>query len=323
MSIAGLSDKRRLARDGKVKLGIKKVSAKSGKEYPVQTDYFVIPEEVQKIYGEKPKELDVMFPTENMELAFPQYYKSYGSVGLKCKGDGEKAAMMIRGEIIEKTCTPGCDECKKAGCKPVGTLKVLLPKVPGFGVWDFSTSSWNSIVNINTCIDTIRLMTGGRIAFIPLKLRYEPHMGTVYNPEKDMQFQKEVYVMSITITDTLEAFHEKYKLPDPRENPRLAAMMDGTKEFAEGLKKRKAELDEQKLIASETDEFEDAEDPDPEPDIYYFCEQCDSEITDLTTPTRMYTAKELAQNSKEKFGICMCGNCLKAIAKGDDTNGHQ
>ena len=52
--IKGLSDKRRLPRLGKIRLGVKAISQKSGKEYPKETDYFVCPPEVQAVYGEKP-----------------------------------------------------------------------------------------------------------------------------------------------------------------------------------------------------------------------------------------------------------------------------
>jgi len=90
-TIKGLSDKRRLPRLGIIRLGIKKKSAK-GVEYPAEVDYFVVPPEVQKLYGEKPKELDVMIPLNEIEAVFPCAYKHYGSSkGLKCSGDGEKA----------------------------------------------------------------------------------------------------------------------------------------------------------------------------------------------------------------------------------------
>ena len=78
MPIEGLSDRRRLPRLGIIRLGLKAKNAK-GVEYPKEMDYFVCPPEVQKVYGEKPKELDVMIPCENIESCFPQYYKMYGS----------------------------------------------------------------------------------------------------------------------------------------------------------------------------------------------------------------------------------------------------
>lgn len=308
MPIIGLSDKRRLARDGKIKLGIK-MKTQKGTEYPKQTDYFVVPDEVKAIYGEKPTELDIMFPTENMELAFPQYYKCYGSTGLKCKGDGQKAIMMLKGEMIERECIPGSDECRKAKCKPVATLKVLLPKVPGFGVWEFNTSSWNSIVNINTCIDTIKLVTGGRIAFIPLKLRYEPHTGVIYDPRKDSQFKKEVYVMSITITDTMEAFHEKFRIKSPDEFPELANAIEANRKIRAMLESKKKPIDIP-LDGEEIESFEEFASEDEEEKLY-LCADCSNQITEATTSTGYHTAEEISANSIAAFGRPLCIECGK------------
>lgn len=90
--IKGLSERRRLPRLGKIHLGVKKTK-KSGNrqvEYPSETDYFVVPPEVAAGFGEKPKALKIMFPVENAEVFFQQWYKMYGSAAaLKCKGDGE------------------------------------------------------------------------------------------------------------------------------------------------------------------------------------------------------------------------------------------
>lgn len=215
MPINGISNVRRLPREGKIRLG-KKVK-KGNTEYPVQTPYFIIEDErLQAIYGSEPTELDIMFPVNDPEIVFPQYYKNYGKTGLKCKGDGRTAMYMDHGQLIEKTCTPGAREC--LGCKPVATLNVLLYKVPGMGTWQINTSSWNSIVNLNSCIDMIRSMTGGRIAFIPLKLSLDPHTATV-RKDDGSQFTKEVYVMTIKIDKTMEEFYNTYAPIVPADHP--------------------------------------------------------------------------------------------------------
>src|SRR5512136_631184 len=90
--IKDLSDRRRLPRLDKIRLGVKLKSKRTGKEYPCETPYFVCPSEVQKVYGEKPTELDIMLPINDPEAVFPQRYIWYGSAkGAKCMGDGEKA----------------------------------------------------------------------------------------------------------------------------------------------------------------------------------------------------------------------------------------
>ncbi len=51
---------------GKIRLGIKK-RRDNGDTYAVLTNYFVCPDEVKKVFGEKPKELQIMFLTEDRE----------------------------------------------------------------------------------------------------------------------------------------------------------------------------------------------------------------------------------------------------------------
>ena len=64
MAIKGVSEVVRLPRLGKIRLGVKRENS-TGTPYPSPTDYFVCPDEVRKVFGEKPKELRIMFPTED------------------------------------------------------------------------------------------------------------------------------------------------------------------------------------------------------------------------------------------------------------------
>lgn len=172
MPIKGLSDQLRLPRLGKIRLGEKKVSKKTGKEYPISLDYFVVPEEVKAVYGDKPRQLDVMFPTDDEEIIFPQHYKRYGKQkGLICKGDGEDAVRMTDDGRMQEIACPGkdCKYFQKGECRAIGNLHVWLWKVPGLGIYQIDTSSINSILNINGAIHTIKGIFG-RIRWIPLVL---------------------------------------------------------------------------------------------------------------------------------------------------------
>jgi len=68
--IKGISDIRRLPRLGKVRLGIK-VEPPDKNPYPRATDYFVVPDEIKEYVGEKPKQLQIMFPVEDPEVFAP------------------------------------------------------------------------------------------------------------------------------------------------------------------------------------------------------------------------------------------------------------
>lgn len=196
MAIKGLSEVRRLPRLGKIRLGIKKKTEK-GVEYPSEIDYFLLdpqtPSELEnekikadflRLYGENPKSIKIMFPVADPEMYFPQYYKRYGSAtALKCKGDGTiascateeyaKGLKILRKDemglpVVECKGTE-CIYYKNKECSEVGTLQILLPELPGAGVWQISTGSYNSIVNLNSCIDYI-IAVCGRAHMIPLTL---------------------------------------------------------------------------------------------------------------------------------------------------------
>ena len=176
MPIKNLSDVRRLPRLGKIHLGVKK-TASSGKEYPAEVDYFVCPEKVQTAFGEKPKELRIMFPVNSAEVFFPQWYKCYGASALKCKGDGEKAFTWDeeRGGLKEIPCP--CPKLEAGECKQVGIIQFMIPEVAGAGVWQITTSSKNSIINLNSSIDFVRAICG-RVNMIPLILKREEQVMT-------------------------------------------------------------------------------------------------------------------------------------------------
>jgi len=170
--IKDLSTRRRLPRAGVIRLGIK-VKNSSGKEYPKETDYFVCPEIVKDFYGPEPKELLVMFPVESEQVFFQQFYKKYGNGVLLCRGDGEVATYYdfdSKG-FTDKKCP--CESIEKKECKQVAILQFLLPEIKeAIGVFQISTSSTNSIVDVNSGIDLVRSIAG-RVRMIPLILKRE------------------------------------------------------------------------------------------------------------------------------------------------------
>ena len=208
MPVKGLSDRRpRLARVGKIHLGVKETSAK-GVEYPRQTDYFVVradettpewaAESFRSVYGEKPKELDIVFPTDDVEQWADPWYKAYSrSWGLVCRGDGQEAtakwdpagtgprppelgegswANSQSQSWVTRRIPCHAEECSMqvAGhCRTVMNLQVLLPNVRGIGAWQIDTGSFWSITNVLSNVETIRAGLGS-VKGVPLKLRLVP-----------------------------------------------------------------------------------------------------------------------------------------------------
>lgn len=227
--IKGLSEKRRLPRLGKIRLGIKKKSAKTGAEYPAEVPYFVVPEEVKKVYGEQPTELDVMLPLDDIDTVFPVSYKFYGSgKGLKCNGDGEVAycADEKTKEVIEKKCP--CNLLEEGKCKQSGTFSVMLQKINVGGVYQITTSSFNSIVDLASGIDYVKALIG-RVAMVPLKLR---RVATETHHEEKKQTH---YTLQLVLDANIDAINQlrgdtirvlehtsRIALPEPiNENPEL------------------------------------------------------------------------------------------------------
>jgi len=229
MPIKGLSEQRRLPRLGKIRLGIKKRN-KNGVEYPSSTDYLVCPPEVQAVYGEKPKQLDVIIPVEDEEIWANQYYRQYSrSRGLICKGDGITCRRMVdtqTGAIAGREtqsiiwqeglpCTgKECPDYQSKACQEVMNLQFLLPKVDGLGVWQIDTGSINSIKNINSDAEMIRAMCN-RVSWIPLTLSLEPT--EVNNPDDGKK--KTVYCLRLRYNGNAES------LLKASEKPRLQVLL--------------------------------------------------------------------------------------------------
>jgi hypothetical protein len=207
MPIEGISEITRIPRLGKIHLGVK-VPTKGNKEvlYPKATDYFVCPQEVTEVYGPNPKELDIMFPVEEPELFAQQFLRAYSlSQGLVCIGTGVEARRKVdidtgamadhstkKWEWKETICNPqDCPEYEGKRCRRVMNLQFMMPTVPGIGVYQIDTSSFYSIVNINSMIKMLKGILG-RCSLIPLTLALGPV--TVSPPGIK---QKTVYIMHI------------------------------------------------------------------------------------------------------------------------------
>lgn len=210
--IKGLSERRRLPRLGKIRLGVKKTGS-NGNTFPTEVDFFVCPPEVEAVYGPQPTSLKIMIPLEDINQVFPQAYKWYGlGSGLKCKGDGQVALrrwtdierglqVKIGGthdanDLVEIPCP--CPRLKTGECAPKGHFMVLLPEVSLSGIYQIDTGSANNLVEINSAIDFLRSLLG-RIAMIPLTLRRVPVEITYQNKRRTH------YLLKLTWEGDLQA----------------------------------------------------------------------------------------------------------------------
>lgn len=221
--VKGLTDRPRLPRLGKIHLGIRD----QARGFPRATDFFVVPDVIQSVYGAKPRELDVVFPSDDVALVAPAAWKNYTATrGKVCTGDGERAVRLVDDDKLKGLTDPtqqqlddaiaskdathvsrraitcpahDCVFAQRKVCKAVLNLQFLLPKVPGIGVWQLDTGSINSILDVRGGIELVMQLSGGKLAGIPLKLRLEPL--EVISPED--QKKKLVHTLKLISPATL------------------------------------------------------------------------------------------------------------------------
>ena len=241
--IKGLTEVTRMPRIGKMHLGIK-VTNKNGVEYPKAVDYFVFPEgdapgaehrdQLVAVYGEKPKELEIVFPMNDPDIVASQFYRCYQRTrGLVCRGDGEEATRLVdmdtgglpskdtkKTERREMLCAGReCpDYVGKAGCRELMNLQFKLPKISGLGIWQIDTGSINSIRNINGCLDLVRQVYG-RIDMVLLKLTMEPITVTPEGGQSKtvhvLNIRSEANMIEATIASRQSVYEMLVGKPDP------------------------------------------------------------------------------------------------------------
>ena len=221
MPIKDLSNRQRVPRLDKIRLGIKVKGSKS--EYPKAVDYFVCPPEVKAIYGDQPKELKIAFHSNDIEEIFPQYYKRYGSgTGLVCKGDGETAMCLFEGhKVMEEITCPGreCEFYKANKCSQVANLIFMVRGVARFGVYQLDTGSYNSILNINGGLEFVKGITKGQIKMVPLILAVIPQEVNPDGKKKTIHVLRiEADIKEILLAKKMDSPGEILIIEDPR-NP--------------------------------------------------------------------------------------------------------
>lgn len=189
---------------GKFRLGIKRES-KSGSKFPTNAETFLLhdlpeyyQEKIREIYGDDPRELDVIFPLNDLEKVAPCWLTWYaagvenkdGSViggKLMCRGNGpdeqgNPGTALFYGDPDPVTGLPKERECLGENCpdwntakgyrqcKPLLTLRVMLPRVTMSGVFGITTTSWYSIQSFYEQMNMFNVLYNGVVAGVPLKL---------------------------------------------------------------------------------------------------------------------------------------------------------
>lgn len=166
---------------GRLHIGKKEVSPKTGKEYPVSVDYFIPAGKYAGLFtkalGDKPQTLQIIFPDDNPEKVCNERYEYRDDKGaLVAKGDGHIFEVWngkvyapysieeypnIMQLIAEKNPTNRTRRGEE-NWDIVLTMRFIIPAVRGVvGVWSFTTKGRaSSIKNIRNSFDGVQLMYG-------------------------------------------------------------------------------------------------------------------------------------------------------------------
>lgn len=156
-----------------------------------------------KLEGGLPVELEIGLPYDDLELNFPHRLAYFRGRTAFCVGDGESAGRLDvlkeddQGRPVQYgervPWTPCGSECPDfqgdpPRCKPSGRLRFVLGVQENVGgVFQWSTSSWNSIRNMVASLELVRAVTGGRLAWLPLRFTVAPQ---VVQPKRGGAAQK-------------------------------------------------------------------------------------------------------------------------------------
>ncbi len=127
-----------------------------------------------------------LWPTANRETAPEDKFLYHG---MKCLGQQ-------------------CPDYIAKNCRQMMMLQFLLPEVPGLGIWQIDTTSFNSIENIYGAVELIKSLTG-RISLIPLTLKLQPLEVT----PKETNRRDTVYVLNLVHTLSLAELGAVKSLP--------------------------------------------------------------------------------------------------------------
>lgn len=108
-------------------------------------------------------ELRIALPPDPNDMAWSQFYETWGAGFCQKRCDGQRDA------IRDRACD--CDPENRT-CKPTSRLSVLLPDIAGLGLWRLESHGYYAAVELAGAIDLIQQMAGAH-AVIPARLRLE------------------------------------------------------------------------------------------------------------------------------------------------------
>lgn len=176
---------------GKIKIGIKATSSK-GVEYPKSIDYFRasgnFSNEFNKLFGEKPKSLQVAFISDNLSEVCNEQFESWDKGKRFGFGDGSEFTIWDSATGKYVTGVPASDKrVKSLKWERTLTLRFVLLKMTGIlGYWTFQTKAKEvTIPSIIKSFDLVKERAGTIVGFpfnlmVDVKKSYNPGEARTY-----------------------------------------------------------------------------------------------------------------------------------------------
>ncbi|WP_285011300.1 recombination directionality factor [Pedobacter faecalis] len=186
---------------GKIKTGIKAKTA-AGVEYPKAIDYFRptgnFANEFTRLFGEKPKSLQVAFISDNVSEVCNEQFESWDKGKRYGWGDGATFTIWdsATGKYVENVSATD-PRIKKLKWERTLTLRFVLLKMTGvLGYWTYQTKAKEvSIPSITKSFDMVRERANTIIGF-PFNLQIE--MKKSYNPGEARTYPVVTLIPSFT-----------------------------------------------------------------------------------------------------------------------------
>lgn len=209
---------RRLAEVGRIRLG-EQVTTRSGKKAPAKLTRFrftspsaELIDQAAALYGGTPNDwtapsgpqrevvteatsIPVLIPPGDM--AFSQWYEMWSGGGCQKRCDGRFD--------IQRDRTCDCDPDARE-CKPTTRVSMVLPEMPGVGLWRVETHGHYAAVELGATVELLQSLAPGRL--VPGRLRLDPR--TVKRVGSDGKPQTRNFVVPVLdIEGTMAALGQR------------------------------------------------------------------------------------------------------------------
>lgn len=219
---------------GKIRLGLKE-EVRPGVSKPVNVEYFVLTDapDVAEVYGKQPDEIDIVFPTDDVDRIIPTWYKLYAGGQRRSDGTTTPGRLLCRGDGPDNDGMPGTAvhyakrdpitgivptrECHGQNCPDYRNAKgfqtcfqsmqvmCFIPRVSMMGVYLISTRSWHSIQSFTNMVHWMRTVRGGQLKGCPAKIVRRKR--EIWVKDGGKEFQRTHFIMEL---EANEDFYDRH-----------------------------------------------------------------------------------------------------------------